>query len=105
MTLPHGNYEFILEEGKVYQITPTKSFNAPRQLHISGTGSVDIRVCINTPTSINDPIMTLATEDTNAVANLYQIVSEPNFIKIEENTAGTRIIILTGFNQPKVIFE
>lgn len=105
MPLPHSNYEFILEEDKVYQITPTKSFNAPRQLHISGTGSVDIRVCIDTPTSINDPIMTLATEDTNAVANLYRVVGTPNFIKIEENTAGARVIILTGFNQPEVIFE
>jgi hypothetical protein len=103
MTVLHPRYEFEILENKVYQLIPISFTNAPKQIHITGTGTVDLRGCIETPTTLNDPILTLTEEDTN-LSGLYDM-GEVNYIKLVQNQAGTRKIILSGFKEPSIILE
>ena len=102
MTVLHEKYEFEILEDKVYQLTPIAYTNAPKQIHITGAGTVDIRGCIETPTGLNDPILTLAPEDTD-LFGLYDM-GEINYIKLVPSQAGVKKIILSGFRQPTIIF-
>lgn len=103
MTVPNKKYEFEMLEDKVYRLIPIAYTNAPRQIHITGTGTIDIRGCIETPISLNDAILTLDAEDTD-LFGLYDM-SEINYIKLVPKQAGTRKIILSGFRQPTIIFQ
>lgn len=103
MAVPHEKYEFEILEDKVYRLIPIAYTNAPKQIHITGAGTVDLRGCIETPTVLNDPILTLAPEDTD-LFGLYEM-GEINYIKLVSNQAGARKIILSGFQEPTIIFE
>ena len=103
MSFIHPKSEFVLEENKVYLIRPIDSSNPPKSIHITGTGTVDLRGCIETPTSLNDPILTLDSDDSDLFG--FYTMSEINYIKLVPNQAGTRKIILSGFKQPEIIFE
>ena len=103
MSFPNKKYEFLLQENKIYRLEPVDFVNAPKSIHISGTGTVDIRGCTETPTSLNDDRLTLDEGDTN-IFGFFQM-SEINYIKITPNQEGIRRIVLSGFNQPEIIFE
>ena len=106
MTVVHKKYEYEVEEGKVYQLERITSTNVRPTVHITGTGSLDMRVSVQIPSSISDPILTLGVEDEDLIPDLYQFnEATPNFIKFEANQAGTRTITLSGFKKPtEIIF-
>lgn len=102
MTFLHNKYEFEIEENKVYQLNANRFTNAPKQIHISGTGTVDLASCIETPTTLNDPILTIAEGDSDLFS--FYSMNEINYIKLTENQVGVRKIVLSGFDI-KIIFE
>jgi hypothetical protein len=104
MTRPNPNYEFIIEEGKVYRIRAYFGFNVKPAIQITGTGTVTIKGSILTPSSINDPILTTSDADTNITGFKQFLDALPNYLKVEESAVGTRVVTLSGFSQPELIF-
>lgn len=91
--------EYEISEGVVYRIRPSVA-NIRQSVHITGTGSVNLRGCVQIPTSINDPILTLDESDTKISGFKEFKQALVNYIKFEENQAGTRVITIKGFAQP-----
>jgi len=91
--------EYQISEGVVYRIRASVS-NIRQSAHITGTGTVNLRGCVQIPTSINDPILTLDESDTDITGFKEFKKAMVNYIKFEENQTGTRIITLKGFVQP-----
>lgn len=100
MTIFNDSYEFVIEEGKVYEVRPTDIVNRKPCVQITGTGTVDLRGSLQRPTAVDDDILTLESEDSSLFGFYHFKDSVPNFIKFEENDAGTRVITLSGFIQP-----
>lgn len=104
MTVLHKGYEFVVEEGVVYELRRITSVNVVPSLQVTGDGSVDMRVSIQTPTAVDDPILTLDPEDANLAAGFYPFQeATPNYIKFEESASGSRVITLSGFKEPKAL--
>ncbi len=100
MTILNPDYEFQIEEGVVYKIAPTNIFNVAPLIHITGTGTVDLHGSIQTPTATDDPILTLEASDTN-IFGFYQFnETMPNYIILQPNQSGSRVITLKGFAPP-----
>lgn len=104
MTILHKTYEFVIEENKVYKITPTRISNISPSIQITGSGTVNLKGSIQIPTSLNDPILTLEESDSNLFGFHHFEKGYPNFIKLEQSSAGIRVITLSGFEEPEVVF-
>lgn len=101
----NSNYQFIVEEGKVYRIYPTNVTTILPQIQIVGTGSVDLKGSFFIPTSANDDVLQLD-ESSVDLNGIYRFDEMPNFIKFEPNIVGSRQIVLVGFMEPEeIIFE
>lgn len=105
MTILHKTYEFEIEEGIVYKIRPINLTNISPSIHITGSGSVNLRGSIQIPESIDDPILTLENDDSNLFGFYHFEKGYPNYIKLEPSVVGSRVITLSGFTQPEIIFE
>lgn len=104
MTIVHNTYEFVIQEEVVYKIKPTNITNIAPSIHITGSGSVNLRGSIQIPSSVDDPILTLEPLDSNLFGFYHFVEGYPNFIKLEPSDAGVRVITLSGFLQPEEIF-
>jgi hypothetical protein len=100
MTIVNENYEFVVEEGKVYEVRPSKIVNRLPCVQITGTGSVNLRGSLQRPATIDSAILTLNSDDENLNGFYHFEGSIPNFIKFEESEAGERVITLSGFAEP-----
>lgn len=99
------NYQFIIEEGKVYKILPTILTNVPPQIQIVGIGTVDLKGSLLVPQSANDEVLQSDPTTVDLNGN-YGFDNLPNFIKFEPNQVGARQILLSGFAEPEeIIFE
>lgn len=105
MTIVNTDYEFEIQENVVYQVRKIDFTNVAPSMHITGTGTVDLLGSLQTPASVSDPILTLEPQD-SGLGGFYQFNQAiPNFIKLEPNAVGTRVITLSGFFEPEeVIF-
>lgn len=98
----NSSYQFVVEEGKVYQIYPTIVTNILPQIQIVGTGTIDLKGSFFVPISVNDSVLQ-SDESSVALNGIYRFNEMPNFIKFEPNASGSRQIILVGFMQPREI--
>lgn len=85
-----------LQESVVYQVDKHPSKSSDISIDISGTGSVNIKGSSTRPTSLNDAILKVI--DSNLTEQFYIFDQNvfPQYIKIEQNQAGSRTIIATG---------
>lgn len=100
MTTVNQKYEYELTLGTVYRIIPTAISNITPVIHIKGIGSVDLKSSTLLPADAND--LTLNTEDTELLG-FYTLNALPNFIKIEDNVAGAKTIVLKGIQEPEIV--
>lgn len=100
MTILNKTYEFEISEGIVYAIIPTSISNIYPSIHITGTGAVNLLGSVQIPTSSNDPILTLEDSDSDLFGFYEFEKTIPNYIKLEESQAGSRVITLKGFLKP-----
>lgn len=96
------SYQFVVEEGKVYKISPTIITNAPPQIQIVGTGTVDVLSSLFVPESEDDEVLQSDESSENIIGTL-RFDEVPNYIKIVPNAVGTRQILLSGFMEPEEI--
>jgi len=100
MTTINEKYEFELTEDVVYRVKPTSIANIPLTIHVKGTGSIDILASTLEPADAND--LTLNSEDTDLLG-YFNFNSLPNFIKVTQNQAGSRTVVLKGTQEPEVV--
>lgn len=103
--LPATGYQFIVEEGKVYKISPTIQTNILPQIQIIGDGTVDLSGSFFVPTSVDDPVLESDPTSIDLVPGIYRFAQLPPYIKFTENQTGSRQIALIGFAEPvEIIF-
>lgn len=100
--LPNPQFEFVVEENKVYKIIPSRVARG-RFLQVTGTGTVDILGSIHQPDSLDDEVMTSGQNDTDFTGFRTFKHLVPNYIKFVQNQAGSRVITLSGFYEPQEI--